>query len=84
MGGLSDRIGRRKVLIPAIIGFSLLSGFSGLATGFLSLILIRAVMGLTEGSFCPTSVGAAAARCASIAGQSRAASIQRGSPGPER
>jgi predicted MFS family arabinose efflux permease len=58
MGGLSDRIGRRKVLIPAIIGFSLLSGLSGLATGLLSLILIRAVMGLTEGSFCPTSFAA--------------------------
>src|SRR5438874_6462896 len=58
MGGLSDKIGRRKVLIPAIIGFSLLSGFSGLATGLLSLILIRAVMGFTEGSFCPTSFAA--------------------------
>src|ERR1043165_3077953 len=30
-GGLSDRIGRRKVLVPAIIGFSLLSGLSGVA-----------------------------------------------------
>ncbi len=58
MGGLSDRIGRRKVLIPAIVGFSLLSGLSGLATGLVSLILIRAVMGLTEGSFCPTSFAA--------------------------
>jgi predicted MFS family arabinose efflux permease len=58
MGGLSDKIGRRKVLIPAIIGFSLLSGLSGVATGLLSLILIRAVMGLTEGSFCPTSFAA--------------------------
>jgi len=58
VGGLSDKIGRRKVLIPSILAFSLLSGFSGLATGFLSLILIRAVMGLTEGSFCPTSFAA--------------------------
>ena len=33
LGGLSDRIGRRKVLIPAIVVFSLLSGFSGLAAG---------------------------------------------------
>ena len=58
MGGMSDRIGRRKVLIPAIIGFSLLSGLSGMATGLLSLIAIRAVMGFTEGSFCPTSFAA--------------------------
>src|ERR1700704_171915 len=58
MGGVSDKIGRRKVLIPAIFAFSLLSGLSGLATGFVSLILIRAVMGLTEGSYCPTSFAA--------------------------
>jgi predicted MFS family arabinose efflux permease len=60
MGGLSDKIGHRKVLIPAIVLFSLLSGLSGLATGFMSLILIRGVMGLTEGSFCPTSFAATA------------------------
>ena len=58
MGGMSDRIGRRKVLIPAIIGFSVLSGVSGMATGLVSLLMIRAVMGLTEGSFCPTSFAA--------------------------
>ncbi len=58
MGGLSDKIGRRKVLIPAIIGFSLLSGLSGMATGLLSLVMIRVVMGFTEGSFCPTSFAA--------------------------
>jgi predicted MFS family arabinose efflux permease len=58
MGGVSDKIGRRKVLIPAILLFSLLSGLSGLATGFVSLIIIRAIMGLTEGSYCPTSFAA--------------------------
>jgi len=54
-GGLSDRIGRRRVLIPAMVGFSLLSGLSGFATGLVSLLLIRGVMGMMEGSFCPTS-----------------------------
>src|SRR6266853_3744288 len=58
MGGVSDKIGRRKVIIPAIFAFSILSGLSGLATGLASLILIRAVMGLTEGSYCPTSFAA--------------------------
>jgi predicted MFS family arabinose efflux permease len=58
MGGMSDKIGRRKVLIPAIIGFSLLSGVSGMATSLLGLMAIRAVMGFTEGSFCPTSFAA--------------------------
>ena len=57
-GGLSDRIGRKRVLVPAIVGFSLLSGLSGFATGLMSLIFIRALMGITEGSFCPTSFAA--------------------------
>lgn len=57
-GGLSDRLGRRKVLVPAIVGFSLLSGLTGLAQGLTSLVLIRAVMGVMEGSFCPTSFAA--------------------------
>lgn len=57
-GGLSDRIGRRRVLIPAMIAFSLLSGLSGFANGLVSLVLIRALMGVTEGSFCPTSFAA--------------------------
>src|SRR4030095_14678215 len=49
-GMLSDRIGHRKILIPAVILFSLTSGVSALATGFLSLLLIRGCMGLLEGS----------------------------------
>ncbi|SAL64491.1 major facilitator transporter [Caballeronia cordobensis] len=60
MGGISDKIGRRKVLIPAIIGFSLLSGFSGVAGGLASLLAVRALMGVAEGSFCPTSFAATA------------------------
>jgi predicted MFS family arabinose efflux permease len=57
-GGLSDRIGRKKVLIPAMVAFSLLSGFTGMASGLVSLLLIRGVMGVTEGAFCPTSFAA--------------------------
>ena len=60
MGGISDKIGRRKVLIPAIIAFSLLSGFSGVAGGLATLMAIRALMGVAEGSFCPTSFAATA------------------------
>ncbi|MCP1120217.1 MFS transporter [Robbsia andropogonis] len=60
MGGLSDKIGRRKVLIPAILAFSLLSGLSGLASGLFSMIAIRSLMGVAEGSFCPTSFAATA------------------------
>jgi predicted MFS family arabinose efflux permease len=54
-GGLSDRLGRKRVLIPAIVAFSLLCGLSGFASGLSTLLLIRAVMGISEGSFCPTS-----------------------------
>lgn len=58
MGRLSDRIGRRRIMIAAMVMFSLLSSFSGFAGGFVSLLLIRAVMGVAEGAFTPTSVAA--------------------------
>jgi MFS family permease len=57
-GGLSDHFGRRRVLLPGIIGFSLLSGLSGVVTGLASLLLIRTLMGITEGAYCPTSFAA--------------------------
>lgn len=58
MGGISDRIGRRAVLIPSVIGFSMLAGLTGLAGGAGSLLLIRALMGLTEGAYTPASIAA--------------------------
>lgn len=57
-GGLGDRFGRRRVLVPAIVGFSLLSGVSGLAVGLTSLLAIRVIMGANEGAFCPVSFAA--------------------------
>jgi MFS family permease len=60
-GNLSDRIGHRKVLIPAIILFSVLSGVTGMAQGLVMLILVRALMGAMEGTYCPTSFTAVAA-----------------------
>ena len=60
MGGLSDRIGRKKVLIPSIIFFSLMSGVSGAVSGFAALFVVRALMGISEGAFCPTSFAATA------------------------
>ncbi|MBO9576347.1 MAG: MFS transporter [Sphingobium sp.] len=59
MGFLSDRVGRRKVLIPAVVIFSLMSAFSGMAGGLVSLLLIRAVMGLAEGPVASTGVAVA-------------------------
>ena len=60
-GAVSDKIGHRKILIPAILLFSLLSGVSGLAQGLTALIVIRALMGAMEGTYCPTSFTAVAA-----------------------
>lgn len=60
-GRLSDSIGHRKILIPSILLFSIMSGFSGMAGGFLSLVAVRALMGLMEGSYCPASFAATAA-----------------------
>lgn len=48
-GALSDRIGRKIVLVPLTIGFSLLSGLSGLAGDFGELLCVRAAMGVAEG-----------------------------------
>lgn len=56
MGNLSDRLGFRKVIIPAIVIFSLLAGLSGLASGVGSLLLIRALMGFAEGAYTPASI----------------------------
>ena len=55
-GRLSDKIGFKRVLVPALMGFSMLAGLSGLATGVGSLIVIRAAMGLAEGAYVPASI----------------------------
>jgi len=60
MGNLSDRFGRKKVLVPALIVFSLLSGFSGMTGGLLAMLAMRALMGVSEGAYCPTSFAAVA------------------------
>jgi len=48
-GALSDRYGRRRVLLPAVFVFSCLSVLSGLARTFGELVLVRALMGIAEG-----------------------------------
>ncbi len=56
MGPVSDCIGRKKILVATMVAFSLVSSLSGLATGFASLMLIRAVLGVAEGALTPASV----------------------------
>ena len=48
-GALSDRYGRRPVLIPAIFLFSAFSWMSGMVHTFTQLLIVRALLGLAEG-----------------------------------
>lgn len=48
-GALSDRVGRKAVLIPAVFAFSVLSWLSGIVRSFGQLYLVRALMGVAEG-----------------------------------
>ncbi len=59
-GRLSDRVGRRKVMIPAVLVFSTLSGLTGLAGSITTLLMIRAIMGVAEGAYTPSSIAATA------------------------
>jgi predicted MFS family arabinose efflux permease len=58
LGNLSDHIGRRPVLLGAMIAFSAVIGLSGLATGLATLVLVRIVMGFADGAFTPPSIAA--------------------------
>ena len=55
-GPLSDRYGRMQVMVPSVLIFSLLVGTTGLATGLYSMMLVRALMGLAEGGYVPSSI----------------------------
>ncbi|WP_216213920.1 MFS transporter [Amycolatopsis aidingensis] len=53
-GRLSDRLGTRKpILIAAVLMFSVFSAASGLMTGFVGLLIARALMGIAEGAVLP-------------------------------
>jgi len=56
LGGLSDRMGRKIILLPATIFFSLMSWFSGLASSFLQIFFVRGLMGIGIGPIIPASV----------------------------
>lgn len=55
-GNLADRIGSKTVLVSSAIIFSAMVALTGLAGGFLSLLIIRALMGAAEGAFIPPSI----------------------------
>jgi MFS family permease len=55
-GGLSDRVGRKIILIPGTIFFSIMSWFSGLTYSFLQMFLARGLMGIGLGAILPASI----------------------------
>ncbi|MGG4496051.1 MFS transporter [Brevibacillus reuszeri] len=50
-GTLADKFGSRKVIIISVVGWSLFTILTGTAWSFLSLIIIRFLFGIGEGSY---------------------------------
>jgi MFS family permease len=59
MGYLADKVGRRAVMVPAIVVFSLMSVFSGIVGSLMALIMVRIIMGVAEGPVASTGVAIA-------------------------
>ena len=55
-GRLADRFGERRLLLVGIVAFSVLVGLSGLAGGLLTLVLVRALMGVADGIYATPSI----------------------------
>ncbi|HAT1644234.1 TPA: MFS transporter [Raoultella planticola] len=58
LGNLSDRIGRKKVLIFSSAFFSLMTCFTGIAKSFGEMLIIRGLLGVGEGGVFSSSVAA--------------------------
>src|SRR4249920_337217 len=54
-GWLADRFGARRVLITAVIMWSIFTGLTGAAWSLTSMIIIRFLFGIGEGGFQPAS-----------------------------
>ena len=59
MGYMADKVGRRAVLVPAILVFSLMSAASGMVGSLTALIIVRIIMGIAEGPVASTGVAVA-------------------------
>ncbi|MFB5674465.1 MFS transporter [Paenibacillus terreus] len=53
-GAMADRFGYRKVILFSLFSWSIFTIFTGFAWSFLSLILVRFLFGIGEGSFFPS------------------------------
>jgi MFS transporter, ACS family, hexuronate transporter len=54
-GWMADRFGSRRVLVFCVASWSLFTSCTGFAWSFFSLIAIRALFGIGEGGFAPSS-----------------------------
>lgn len=59
-GSISDRIGRKKVIVPAAIFFSVASWLTGVMRSFFSMAIIRGLMGIGDGGIFSPSMAAIA------------------------
>jgi len=50
-GAISDKIGRRRITLPAIVIFSVLSFVTGFMRSIAALFVVRTVVGASEGAF---------------------------------
>lgn len=55
-GYLADRLSRKRILLFAVVLWSVVTALSGTAAGFLSLLVFRALTGFGEGGYFPTAL----------------------------
>ncbi|WP_258869067.1 MFS transporter [Pseudomonas putida] len=60
LGSLSDKYGRKRVLIYSSVFFSLMTWMTALAKSFTSMLVVRGLLGVGEGGVFSTSVAAIA------------------------
>lgn len=61
-GMLADRFDRRKLVLAGVVGWSLATSLSGLAVGFIHLLLARTAVGIGEAALSPAAISTIADR----------------------
>ncbi|MSU66236.1 MAG: MFS transporter [Opitutus sp.] len=56
-GFLADRFGRRRIILLSIFGWSLATWLTAYATTYSTLLLLRALLGLSEACYLPAAMG---------------------------
>ncbi len=57
VGSLADRFGQRKVLALCILGWSIVTALTGFVEGFISLLVVRLLLGVSEAGAYPAAAG---------------------------